>query len=164
MNELEETRKQLKMTQVEAAKALNISRRSYQAYENKELIAEKYDELVEALKDVLILDEEHGYLSLKKIKDTIKEVAPKYPFIHAVFLFGSYARNEAYSDSDIDLLVVDDPVGFEFGDFYLELKEKLIKEIDIVSYRQVDDPEFLKRLLTEGIKLYSCVNNFKKTM
>lgn len=154
MNELERTRKKLGMTQVEAAKALNISRRSYQSYENEEKISAKYDELEKALKQYFTLDEEHGYVSLKKIKDVVREVAPKYPFIHGIILFGSYARNEAYPDSDIDLLLIDDPVGFKIGSFYIELKNKLIKEIDITSYRQVKDPEFLKRILLEGIKIY----------
>jgi len=154
MNSLEETRKKLGMTQIEAANALNISRRTYQKYENEAALSATYDFLIKELSKYSVLDEEHGYISLKKIKDVVREVAPKYPFIHGVILFGSYARNEAYPDSDIDLLLIDDPVGFKIGSFYIELKNKLIKEIDITSYRQVKDPEFLKRILLEGIKIY----------
>ena len=53
-------------------------------------------------------------------------------------LFGSYARNEAQSESDIDILVeFNKPVGFEFIDLAVELEEMLEHKVDLVSKKGV---------------------------
>lgn len=154
MNSLSRIRKQSNLTQEKVASILGVSRKSYQYYESGEITPDFYDELIEKLKEFLIIDETHGIQSLKIIKDTVKEVANKYPYIHTVYLYGSYSTNKATPTSDIDLLVVDDPIGFKGAGFYLELKEKLKKNIGITSYRQLGDSEFLKRVLMEAIKIY----------
>lgn len=57
----------------------------------------------------------------------------KYP-IKSMALFGSYARNEAGWDSDIDILVeFSQSVDFEFVDLAIELESMLGKKIDLVS-------------------------------
>lgn len=154
MNNLSKTRKESNLTQAQVANILGISRRSYQYYESGEITPRYYDELVNKLKEYILIDESHGIQSLKLIKDTVKEVAKKYEHIHAVYLYGSYSRNQATPSSDIDLLVVDDPVGFKGAGFYLELKDKLKKNIDITSYRQLGDTEFIKHVLIDAIKIY----------
>ncbi|MBN8822905.1 MULTISPECIES: nucleotidyltransferase domain-containing protein [unclassified Spirosoma] len=53
-----------------------------------------------------------------------------------VYVFGSYARNEANKESDLDLLVELDysrPVGLQFVSMKLDLEEKLSKSVDLVS-------------------------------
>jgi predicted nucleotidyltransferase len=55
-----------------------------------------------------------------------------------VFLFGSYARNEATETSDIDLLVELDysqPVGLEFVQMQLDLQKLLSKKVDLITER-----------------------------
>ena len=42
--------------------------------------------------------------TLDEIRERVTPVARKYG-LKAVYVFGSYARNEATSDSDIDILV-----------------------------------------------------------
>lgn len=52
------------------------------------------------------------------------------------YVFGSYARNEANKESDLDLLVELDysrPVGLQFVSMKLDLEEKLSKSVDLVS-------------------------------
>ena len=69
--------------------------------------------------------------------------------VDALFLFGSFARNEAKADSDVDLLVEFNPTR-PIGIFaFLRLKEYLETllglRVDLVT------PDALKRQLREGI-------------
>lgn len=71
------------------------------------------------------------------ITDILKKSKPilfsKYP-LKTMALFGSYARNEATKNSDIDILVeFNQPVGFEFIDLAIELEEILHQKVDLVS-------------------------------
>lgn len=53
------------------------------------------------------------------------------------YVFGSYARDEANSKSDLDLLLGLDhsrPVGLQFISMKLDLEEQLNKPVDLVSY------------------------------
>ena len=52
------------------------------------------------------------------------------------YLFGSYARNEAGKNSDIDILVELDhtsPIGMKFFAYQVELEELLKIKVDLVS-------------------------------
>ena len=56
--------------------------------------------------------------------------------VKKAYLFGSYARNEADSDSDIDILVELDyaqPIGMKFFGFQAELEDLLNKKVDLVT-------------------------------
>ncbi len=75
----------------------------------------------------------------KKDLQSIRAYFRDKPVLRA-FLFGSYARNEAADDSDIDLLVELDysqHIGLGFVDMKLELETMLQKKIDLVSSRAV---------------------------
>ena len=58
--------------------------------------------------------------------------------VKKVYLFGSYARNEETPESDVDILVDVDYVkepffsGFEFGGMLEDLKDLLLKDVDLV--------------------------------
>ncbi|MCD4789161.1 MAG: nucleotidyltransferase domain-containing protein [Bacteroidales bacterium] len=74
------------------------------------------------------------YLDEQKIK-LIKEYFEKKPVLNA-FLFGSVARNQAYKDSDIDILIELDyskPIGLEFVQMQLDLQDLLNSKVDLVS-------------------------------
>ena len=156
MESLESVRKELGFTQEEAAKALNISRRAYQNHENKYLVNDKdYDEMVRILKTYCTVSETTGFVTLKQIKDAVLKVVKDFPNIYAVYLFGSYARGEQTTFSDVDLLIADDPMGFSDTRFMLRIKDILHKKVDVVSYREIaGDEEIIKRILIEGIKIY----------
>ncbi len=56
--------------------------------------------------------------------------------VKKAYLFGSYARNEACKDSDIDILVELDhtkPIGMKFFTYQTELEELLKIKVDLVS-------------------------------
>jgi len=56
------------------------------------------------------------------------------------FVFGSYVRDEATADSDVDILVeldYDQIFGLEFVQMQLELQEILSKNVDLVSARGI---------------------------
>ena len=56
--------------------------------------------------------------------------------IKRAYLFGSYARNEAVRNSDLDILVELDhrnPIGMNFFTYNSELEELLKKKVDLVS-------------------------------
>lgn len=61
----------------------------------------------------------------------------KYP-IHSLALFGSMARGDESSESDIDILVeFNQPVGFEIVDLAEELETLLKHKIDLVSKKAI---------------------------
>ncbi len=73
-------------------------------------------------------------LTLNEIKDSIKDIAVKYP-IKKVSLFGSYANDTATQDSDIDLLVeflFSNISLFTLYDIKCEIEDKLNKKVDLV--------------------------------
>ena len=71
---------------------------------------------------------------INEIKDTIKDIAVKYP-IKKVSIFGSYANGTANNDSDVDLLVeFSNPYVslFLLNDIKSEIEEKLQKKVDLI--------------------------------
>jgi len=87
--------------------------------------------------------------------EQIKQYLATQPIIRA-YLFGSYARDEAHSDSDVDILVELDPqvpVGLEFVQMYLDLKELIGKEVDLLTPDSVS-PFVLPRINQEKVLLY----------
>src|SRR5580698_4910455 len=73
-------------------------------------------------------------LSAQHIK-TIKKFFSGLP-VKKAYLFGSYSRNEAGDDSDVDILVEldhTDPIGMKFFTYSDELEKLLKKKVEIVS-------------------------------
>lgn len=65
----------------------------------------------------------------------IKSYFEDKPVLRA-YLFGSFSRNEASKDSDIDILIELDytkHIGMGFVNMKLDLEEKLHKKVDLVS-------------------------------
>lgn len=70
---------------------------------------------------------------LEKLIASRPVLVKRYP-IKRLALFGSYARDEATPDSDIDVLVeFSQPVGFQFFDLAQELEGLLEHPVDLVS-------------------------------
>ena len=76
------------------------------------------------------------------------------------WLFGSYARGEETPKSDVDILFVPDRSEqpftlFTMGKIYMDLRNLLGKDVDLVTpYQLTDNEEFLKRVLNDAIKIY----------
>ena len=151
MNALKEKRKELGLTQVEAAKICGISRRTFQNYEEQKKVEEELDRLVKMIAE----NQKNHIIGLRFIKFACAPIFKKYPEIRCAYLYGSYARKEATPESDVDILVVCPPMGMKFYHIAGELEEVLGKDVDLQTHRQIGDNEqFLERLLTEGILIY----------
>ena len=155
MEELRNLRKQIGLTQVEAASLLGVSRRTYQTYEETDKSSAIAEELYNRLNELGIIDGSNVVLNIKIIKQKCSEIFKKYPEVKCAYLYGSYARQRANKDSDVDILVVNEPMGIEFFDMAYYLEQVLHKSVDLQTHRQVaDNADFLEILLTEGIKIY----------
>ncbi len=102
--------------------------------------------------------------TIDEIKERVNPVAEKYG-LRAVYIFGSYARNEATDESDIDLLI--DRTGskvkgmFDMGNLYHDLRESIGLEIDLVTTHMLQQkstqtriPAFVDALQTERVQIY----------
>ena len=103
-------------------------------------------------------------LTVNELKEKITPIAAQYG-LKAVYLFGSYARNEATEDSDVDILI--DRTGskikgmFDMGGLYCDLQESIGKEIDLVTTQTLEQPStrqrtplFVDNLYAERVKIY----------
>lgn len=102
--------------------------------------------------------------TVDELKQKIEPIAKKYE-LRAVYLFGSYARNDATDNSDVDILI--DREGskikgmFDMGGLYNDLRDSVGKEIDLVTTQTLEQkstnrrtPLFIKNVQTERIKIY----------
>ena len=90
----------------------------------------------------------------EEIKETIISILVKHG-IKRILVFGSYARNEATSKSDLDL-IVDFPEGTSLLDHVgieIELSEALNMKIDLLSRNGIS-PYIKDHVLKEAIVIY----------
>lgn len=79
---------------------------------------------------------------IRLINQNIEKLKQKYP-IKSIALYGSYARGEQDSSSDIDLLVdFTQPIGMEIIDLTLDLEKILNSKVDIVTYNAIKNRLF----------------------
>ena len=155
MKELRQIRKELGLTQLQAANACGVSRRTYQTYEETNVANSTSEDLYNKLKAMGVLDGSNVVYSIRQIRNACKEVFLQYPEVECAYLFGSYARGTANGKSDIDILVVCPPMGMKFYGIAAELEERLHKQVDLHTHRQLsNNDKFLERILVEGIKIY----------
>ena len=96
MDELRQKRKDLGLTQAQAANACGVSRRTYQTYEEDNIMNETALKLYKQLEEMGIIDGTNYISNVKKIKYSCAKVfSEKYPEVECAYLFGSYARGEA---------------------------------------------------------------------
>jgi len=92
--------------------------------------------------------------SVSEIQQRITPVAQRYG-VERVFLFGSHARGDAKTNSDIDLRVDSGAIRgyFKLAGFYRELEEALAMPIDVLTTGSLSE-KFLSRISTEEVMLY----------
>ena len=94
-------------------------------------------------------------LTLTDIRRAVKPLAEKY-HIGEVYLFGSYARNQASPSSDIDFLVFG---GKDFKrvnvlTFGEDLREALDKDVDAYEICEINKgSDFYHTLMNERVKI-----------
>ncbi len=92
-------------------------------------------------------------LNIDSIRKIIAPICKQYN-IERVYLFGSYARNEAKEDSDVDLRVDRGSLtGFAFGGFYGDIQRALGLPTDILTTEQLKQG-FLDKIRGEEVLLY----------
>ena len=103
---------------------------------------------------VQLIDNNINVLSIKEIKERIKPILNKYG-INNIYLFGSYARGEARSTSDVDIYCDKGNIRtfIDQGNLEDELEQALNKKIDIVFDTSHMDDYFKEQIMGDMIKL-----------
>lgn len=94
-------------------------------------------------------------LTIKQIKQKIKPVIDKHG-IDEVYLFGSYARGEANSNSDVDIYCSSGDIETLINEVELieELEEVLNKKVDIVTIGSQMHECLRKQLEEDKIRIF----------
>lgn len=92
--------------------------------------------------------------TIDEIKKRFEKVAKKYE-IGEAYLFGSYARGKATKNSDVDFYINKGKIrGLELSGFYLDVKNAMKKDIDLVTTSADLDKNFEKEMKKGLIKIY----------
>lgn len=91
--------------------------------------------------------------------DEIRTIATPIAKSHgvaALYLFGSYARGDATSESDLDFRIEKGQIRtlFQLGSLLCDLEDGLRKKADVLT-TQMLSPEFLSSLRDEEVLLYA---------
>lgn len=154
--QLKALRKRNRLTQKEAAELLRVSLRSYKSYENdpRKEDSIKYQYMIDRLSELNPLDETHGILAIEDIREACQTVFSEYPVEYA-YLFGSYAKNKAKEESDVDLLVSTELTGIRFYGLLDKIKATLCKNVDLLTTEQLkDNVQMINEILRDGVKIY----------
>lgn len=92
--------------------------------------------------------------TLEEIREKTKPIAILYG-IQSLGVFGSYARNEAVSGSDVDICVEKGAIRslWQYFEFVNELEKVLGCHVDVVT-TEIEDKDFLDRIFKERVLLY----------
>ncbi|MBQ7873913.1 MAG: nucleotidyltransferase domain-containing protein [Oscillospiraceae bacterium] len=102
--------------------------------------------------------------TLDEIKQIVSPIAQNFN-IKTIYLFGSYARNEATDTSDIDLIIdraeTEIKSLFQLAEVYCELEKAFNKKIDVITldsiYQSIQMPSekyFRENVFNEMISIY----------
>ena len=91
--------------------------------------------------------------NLEMLKEKIRPILKRWS-VERASIFGSYVRDEAKEDSDIDILVeLDDNVSlFDFIGLKLEIEDAIGKKVDLVEFSTIK-PAFREKILEEQVAL-----------
>lgn len=97
---------------------------------------------------------ENKVYSVEEIKTMVSPIAKNYG-VKKVFLFGSYARGEATSASDLDLRIDKGKIKglFTLGSLLNALEEQTGKKTDLLTTGSLT-PDFLRAISKEEILIY----------
>jgi len=92
--------------------------------------------------------------TIDEIKEKTIPIARNYG-IQSMSLFGSYARNEADDDSDIDICIEKGSLRslLQYFSFVHDLEESLNCHVDVVT-TDIEDKDFLIKISEEMVVLY----------
>lgn len=156
MKTIKELRIEKKLTQQQVADIVGISLRSYKSYENDsdKVGTIKYNYIIEMLKKINPIDEEHGIVSIDDIKEKCSRIFDNYD-VEYCYLFGSYAKGKASQTSDVDLLISSNVKGIKYFGLVEEIRNALNKKVDALDINQLkDNMDLVQEILKDGIKIY----------
>ena len=91
--------------------------------------------------------------TIPEIRQIVSALAQQYG-AQRVYLFGSYARGDMTSDSDIDLRIDKGAIrGLAFAGLLGDLEDALDTSVDLISTAGMD-AEFLKEIQRDEVLLY----------
>ena len=94
-------------------------------------------------------------LTIEEIKRAVTKVGKKYGIKNA-YLFGSYAKGEANSDSDVDLIVDKGDVHSfrKYFEMHEELERELGTDVDLLTDKGIA-PNFYDKIKNDRILIYA---------
>ena len=118
----------------------------------------RLDEIERLLEDVLDKVSVPRDLDVSPIGEAICEEARRFPAIRKVILFGSFARGDATSKSDIDLrLVLDRSFPFSLyglARFQKSLAKATGREVDAITSETIKNENLAHAIESEGVVIY----------
>ena len=91
--------------------------------------------------------------TIPEIRQIVSDLAQQYG-AQRVYLFGSYARGDMTSDSDIDLRIDKGAIrGLAFAGLLGDLEDALDTSVDLISTAGMD-AEFLEEIQRDEVLLY----------
>ncbi len=92
--------------------------------------------------------------SIEQLRDIITPIARQHG-VKRVYLFGSYARGDAHTDSDVDLKVDKGNLRslFQLAGFRLDVEDALNLPVDLVT-SDASDRRFLENIEKDEVLLY----------
>lgn len=94
-------------------------------------------------------------LTIDEIKSAVAKVGKKY-HIKSAYLFGSYAKNQATEESDVDIIIDDNgniKSLFELSGFRLELIDELGVDVDVLTLDGIK-PRFFELVNKDRVLIY----------
>lgn len=158
---LKSLRKNLKYSQQEISNLIGIPLNTLQNWEQN--VRKPSEWVLNLMMDRILRDavehhdkisETKGILSFLKIKRIVASIASQHP-IKKIVLFGSYAKGQANSKSDLDLYMVSNLSGLAYFEFADKLRQALKKKVDLFSSLtlETNSPTYLE-IEDNGIIIY----------
>lgn len=157
---IKETRAEYKITQQELSDITNIPKRTIENWESGkrkpspwvEKLVDSYIKQYPKNKDGIITNR-LGVYDIEQIKELLLPLTLRYE-INKIILFGSYANGKADPLSDVDLAIDGNINGLTFFGLLEEINQLLVKDIDLIHMKEVEENSDLMKDITKGIVLY----------
>lgn len=152
-------RNKYQISQALAASSVDVPLRTYIRYENNNDYGSslKRESMIQKLMNKYEITEDKGILSIETIKNELTslfdtEYKGKIDFC---YLFGSYAKGYAKSNSDVDLCVSTSLTGLRFAGLSEAIRTVLHKRIDLIRFNNLENNfELVSEIMKDGIKIY----------
>ena len=93
-------------------------------------------------------------LTIEEITNKLKPIFSSKNIEKAV-LFGSYVKNKATGESDVDLVIDSDITGMPYMSLLVEVEDVLGCDVDLIPRRSIDiNSGIYKNIESEGVLIY----------